>query len=227
METYYHKIRKVLRDNQLSSYKICYILKDEFENLNSVAFDTKDTDNIVSITINPDESAKVVEETDWDFNVDDFLFCDLEKGYEIAYMDLVTHNGVWNSISERVDEIEHIDGMQKYLSFCRQKGITFDVLEACTVDPVDISYLYKESNNSYKIIDSMVVQDEAIVLGFSPTNPSPYVTWKTSSDRSDGYRSGHYFVDKKDARRDFVERAKSLFNSSIKKYEHKKSEVTK
>ena len=60
---------------------------------------------------------------------DDILFEYLEKGYEIAEMELCTHAAIWSCISE-INMVDCKDGLQKYLEYCMQNGITIDKLNS-------------------------------------------------------------------------------------------------
>lgn len=53
----------------------------------------------------------------------------LEEGYEIAEMELHTHAALWNYIGE-TNMVECKDGLQKYLEYCMQNGITIDKLKS-------------------------------------------------------------------------------------------------
>lgn len=68
--------------------------------------------------------------SEWAYNFDEYLFQDLEKDYEIGYMSANNHYGVWNSIEELYPEdINYKDGVQKYLQFCADNGITKEYLD--------------------------------------------------------------------------------------------------
>ena len=60
----------------------------------------------------------------------------------------------------------------------------------------------KRMCQSYEIIDSRRVGDTEVVLGYSPTEVSPYVTWKCYAyDNFQGYNYGRYFGDEQAARK--------------------------
>lgn len=67
---------------------------------------------------------------DWDFNFDTYLFEELQKGYDIGYMNDKCHYGVWQNIEEWYpEEFENIDGIQKYLKYCKDNEITKEYLD--------------------------------------------------------------------------------------------------
>lgn len=90
---------------------------------------------------------------DWAFNFDDNLFEPLEDGYEIVGMTLDSHFGVWATIEDWKDgDIEHENGMQKYLAYCKRNGVTKELLqEKVSYDGMDVMELYvKESLKKQK-----------------------------------------------------------------------------
>lgn len=213
-----HEMQKLLFENGFADHSIQYILKDD-NSIYSLSVSKSDPDEIISFIKDNDGNSIYEYVPDWDFSLDSYLLEDLEKGREIVYMPLEVLLMVWNEIGRNIDEIDHTDGLQKYLSYCQEQGINRKTLSITGEEVTDISNLYKEMNGSYEIIQSLTVQNETIVLGRSNTNPSPFVTWKTNPDRSDGYRSGHYFTKLEDAQRDFEERSKSLFKSKIREFQ--------
>lgn len=212
-------IRKVLKANELQGYDICYILRNVNGELRAVAYDPNDLEKIVQISEKSDSSYAVDQVPDWDFNVDEYLLHDLENGFDVAYMDLSTHQEVWTAVDSIRGEIQYEDGLQKYLSYCQKNDITVNTISSLGENWVDISDLYNERNHSYKIIQQITIGNRSIVLGYSNINPSPYVTWETNSNRSNSYRSGHYFVNLKQAQGDFEIRAKSLFESEMERFQ--------
>ena len=81
---------------------------------------------------------------DWAFNIDDDLFGNLEEGYELAGMSLNYHYGVWCEIEAcHEEDIEHTAGMQKYLGYCKQHGVTREQLaQEAGYDGMDVMALY-------------------------------------------------------------------------------------
>lgn len=62
------------------------------------------------------------------FNFDSDLFEPLEQSFSLAFMSLEAHTCVWYEIEALQGEIEHRAGMQKYLHYCKQHGITKEQL---------------------------------------------------------------------------------------------------
>ncbi len=66
----------------------------------------------------------------WGFNFDRDLFECLETGYEIVGMSMDSHLNVWYTIGAwHNGYIEHENGMQKYLGYCKRNGITEEKLK--------------------------------------------------------------------------------------------------
>ena len=69
----------------------------------------------------------------------------------------------------------------------------------------------KRMCQSYEIIDSRRVGNTEVVLGYSPTEVSPYVTWKCYAyDNFQGYNYGRYFGDEQAARKNMKQRVDEL-----------------
>lgn len=82
---------------------------------------------------------------EWDFNYDYYLFERLEDGYEIESMSDSIHYSIWNSIEELYPEdINYKDGVQKYLQYCADNGITKEYLDKQTeLDTPDIMKFFE------------------------------------------------------------------------------------
>jgi len=82
------------------------------------------------------------------FSFDDALFSFLEKGYELAGMSLISHAAAWGEITENFggDYFHCLVGLQRYLRYCKQEGITAELLkEECWYDGPDAMTLYDKS----------------------------------------------------------------------------------
>ena len=81
------------------------------------------------------------------FNFDDDLFAELEKGYQIAGMSLNGHLCVWNAIEENreYNDFTYEKGTQKYLEYCKKNNITKDNI---SYDGMNVMTLYEKSEKS-------------------------------------------------------------------------------
>ena len=207
----------LLNQYELKDYELEYILskKKEDGSLGFLAYATSliDSDQIVAVSDLPDQMA-CLPVPEWDFNVDEYLFSFLENGYELAMMSLDSHYGTWCSIDEWREELEHIDGLQKYLSYCQRNSITPELIANIANDPVNIMDLYKEINYNYEIIASTEIGKRAIVLAYNP-HKDDYVTWKTTQNRKGGYDVGYYFSNYQDAFKNYQKRCMDLLDTHL------------
>ena len=188
--------------------------------LKCMAVDSIDKEKGIMITMNLEE-IDISPIHEWDFSIDDNVFAELEDGYEIKYMPLETHFGMWYVLNNHRDEINHTEGMQKYLSYCVKNEITSKVISQIGHEFIDIMDLRKECNNGYEIIADMNIGSNAIVLGYKKSAPSPYVTWSTTKNRQYGYEIGHYFKSKNDAFHDFESRCNALYKATLERNRNK------
>ena len=209
------QINEVTENYNEGIMNIHYILQRSPTSFKSLVSSKEDPDIIFEVNINK-SSESFIRIPDWDFNIQDYLFYDLEDGYEIVYMPLDTHYGIWLSVDQLRDEIYMKQGLQSYLSYCQINEITPSAIKALEKERIDITDLYKETNQGYTIIKSMNIDQDPIVLAKRNRNPSPFVTWHTSTNRKYGYSNGHYFSSYDDAFKDYEERCKDLLDKRLK-----------
>lgn len=95
---------------------------------------------------------------DWDFSFDEYLFEELQKEYEIGYMTNECHYNVWNNIAEWYpEEFENITGIQNYLKYCKDNGITQEYLS---------QNIGMETPDSMKYYEDLSVGDVLNHLGY-------------------------------------------------------------
>jgi len=84
------------------------------------------------------------------YSFDDDLFNDLEKGYSLVGMTIECHYNIWASIEQ--GGIEYLEGMQKYLEYCKRNGITKDKLnKEVGYEGMDVMALYDKTQDQRKI----------------------------------------------------------------------------
>ena len=64
-------------------------------------------------------------------------------------------------------------------------------------------------------IQEMHINDDSIVIGYSPTSPAKFVTWETNGNRKYGFYTGHYFNDYEEAYKDMEKRSKYLLEQNL------------
>jgi hypothetical protein len=135
------KIKKV--KNDIESF-----LKDSVDHQNKhidyilVDPDTNETyvlasdgyDEVIEFTpLSKNYDGGYINVPEWDYNFDYYIYNYLEEGKQIAFMTDDVHYSLWNSIHELYPEdIEYKDGVQWYLQYCADKGITKEYLDEMT-----------------------------------------------------------------------------------------------
>ena len=214
----YSLCHSILRENNSSDYQIDYIL---VKNENSVAqyqayaTSKNDVENMICIKFTDENSFEIHNVASWDFNIEEYFLNELENNYEIDYMPLESHYNFWCAIDEWRDEIEHQDGLQKYLSYCHINGISEHEISLLQLESINIMDLYQEKNVGYTIIAEMKCGEKAIVLAERKTDIAPYVTWTIRVDRKRGFDQGHYFSDFKSAYQDFEKRSHNMMDNEL------------
>lgn len=201
--------------------------QDGTKGYQAIAVSRSDPDEIRCIRENiPNElNYEVIPE--WDYNIDDYLLADLETGYEIEHMELVEHHGIWHCIDGLREEITHTDGLQKYLCYCQQHEITPQTISLYSLEHIDITDLYQESNVKYKIIAETNIGHRSVVLGHIENKKScQYVTWSTTPNRKYGYDDGHYFSSYTEAFKDYKKRCENILERHLD-FERNKIKATK
>ena len=211
--------KQSFHDHDEKDMKINYILSRKGgENSPSylcLASSRSDPDEIRCITIDNDNQINYQNVPDWDFNIDDYLLSELEDGYQIEYMTLEDHYNIWCAIEEWKDDIQHQDGLYSYLEKKKKNGITPEAISLLGLENVDITNLYQERNENYKIIGETKVGDQSIVIAHNPKSPSPFVTWKTTPTRTRGFDIGHYYSRFKDAYEDYKKRCNEMMEDHL------------
>lgn len=149
------EVEKIISEKEeYKHYKVEYILID--------TEDSKRTKALASnyeemIEINP-HSQEIRTVLDWDYNIDEYIFEELEGNKKIGYMSIEWHYGMWNAIKEAMDEkiIEYKNGLQEYLKYCKENGITKEKIEKeVKLEKIsDVMKYYKED----KLIKNKSVQ---------------------------------------------------------------------
>lgn len=77
------------------------------------------------------------------FTYDSDLFEPLEQGYSLACMSPEAHACAWYEIEDLQGGIEHQAGMQSYLHYCKQHGVTrVQLARLADYDGMDVMKLY-------------------------------------------------------------------------------------
>lgn len=213
-------VHELFAEQDEKQMHINYILSKREEDYSltylCIASSKLDPDDIRMVSMTPENQVEYQHVFEWDFNIDDYILTDLEKGFLIEYMPLEEHYNMWCAIEEWAEDIEHKDGLYAYLDHCKRNGITQKEISLIGHDPIDVMNHYREKNENYEILNETVFGKKSIVLGYNPKAPSPYVTWKTSLDRYRGFDLGHYFSDFNEAYDDYKERCHEMLDDHLK-----------
>lgn len=200
-----HQCYHILRTNEIYDCSIDEILSKRNEDGTTgyqILATDKDNEAIYRVTINIPNLKECNELPSYDFNINDYLFSDLENGFDIVYMSLDNHYGIWCSIDEWKNEIEHKDGLNQYLGYCRTHRIskeTISLRDHVSMNVPDIINLYEEKIDNYTIIDEISINDQTVILGYCKEKSYPYATWLTTPARENGYSFVNYYPNKESA----------------------------
>lgn len=222
LQPYINRISGMIRKEDTNE-KISYLLYKEIGkgNLDIYAISSDEFGDFSHLYEVYENIETLRPKEDWDFSIEyDFLEL-LQNGYEIGYMTLDAHCGMWYNVDIDKEEIVNQEGLQKYLKYCVKHHISQSVLVNLQDNTPDIMDLYQEKNAGFIIIASMICQDNAIVLGHNPNRGTPYVTWRTTKDRKGGYDLGHYFTSKKAAFEDYSKRCHKMMSTSLSIQQHR------
>lgn len=127
-------IETFLRDSMEHQNKsIDYILYDPDKNETYVLASDGNDEAIEFTPYSKNYDGGYVTVPEWDYNFDYYIYNYLEEGKKIAYMSDDVHYSIWNSIHELYPEdIDYKDGVQVYLQYCADNGITKEYLDEKT-----------------------------------------------------------------------------------------------
>lgn len=188
------RINTILSEDEYSNFSLAYVLKvkDECQNCYAVAMNG---DKIIGF--NPFEN-EIDNLPDWDFNTDNNIFEELEWNREIIYMSMECHYGIWTEVLNYYPyDIEHTDGMQNYLSYCRAKNISQELIKE--IIGKDVADIMKYSRDYIKEKDGIIemsmdkfrnekeVQYLSFVLGYDLMNEKLKHSEKNECDNVYGF----------------------------------------
>lgn len=210
----YQEVIKLLRTlSEYKKYKPLYILNSKKARDDPIAY-LACSNQIICMTTSESKSIKYKEiiNIDDSYSIDKDLFKHLENDYEIHYMPIEQHHVIWNSLTDDLKDVSYREGLNRYILYCKENGITAKSIYSLTGYPVsDIYPLFKEMNAGFTVIEQMSFGGTAIVLG-EKNGPygKEYVTWRTTPSRKGGYDIGHYFTGKKEAYNDYKIRCMNM-----------------
>lgn len=144
---------KTLKENEeyegeYKDYELCYILKDTEEIKDSIIM-ASNGEEMIQIDPFDDEIIAIM---DWAYNIDEDIFEQLQDHNKILeYMNMDVHYGIWCSVEQWYPEdIEYKKGMQEYLKYCKENGITKEKMEKYIKNAkvMDIMKYYKDKTKN-------------------------------------------------------------------------------
>ena len=123
----------LLEDMEHQNKHIDYILVDPESNETYVLASDGNEEAIEFTPFTKDYKGGYQNVPEWDYNFDYYIYNYLEDGKQIAYMTDDVHYSIWNSIHELYpSDIDYKDGVQNYLQYCADNGITKEYLDKQT-----------------------------------------------------------------------------------------------
>lgn len=126
------RVEQFLKDSiEHQDKKIDYVLyKEDTQETNILASNSSSEDAIEFTPITKNYKNGYSNVPEWDFNFDYYIYNLLEENWKIGYMTPEVHYSIWNSIKELYPEdIDYKDGVQNYLQYCADNGITKEFLD--------------------------------------------------------------------------------------------------
>jgi len=124
-------VKEVIREKkEYEGYELKYILvnNQDYRKTEAVFSDQAMQEGIILYIF---DNEKIVKIPEWNFNYDEYIYEKLAKGYEIGTMNDDIHYSIWNDISQNYPHnIDNIDGVKKYIEFCKERGITKEYLDS-------------------------------------------------------------------------------------------------
>ena len=129
-----NEIESFLNDSMEHQDKhIDYILYDP-DNDNTYVLASDGNDEAIEFNpLSKNYDGGYINVPEWDYNFDYYIYNYLDEGKRIGYMTDEVHYSIWNSIHELYPEdIDYKDGVQAYLQYCADNGITKEYLDKKT-----------------------------------------------------------------------------------------------
>ncbi len=125
--------RFLSEDEEHQNKHIDYILVDP-ESRDTYVLASDENEEAIEFTpFTKDYKSGYQNVPEWDYNFDYYVYNYLEEGKQIAYMTDNVHYSIWNSIHELYPtDIDYKDGVQNYLQYCADNGITKEYLDKQT-----------------------------------------------------------------------------------------------
>lgn len=151
--------------NKNEEYKkmdIGYLLINKEDITKSIVIALKD-DEMIEITGKPKTATSRL---DWEYNIDEDIFENIENEFEIGFMSTEFHYNIWCCVDDwGLEDIYHPLGLQKYLKYCKEHNINKEALDIETnLDTPDIMKYYDKRTDYIKIENGQVQMPKKIYI---------------------------------------------------------------
>ena len=145
----YAKMLSLLQRDGYRGCDLLWMLKRDDDQYTACFLEYGQDDYIISVDVSKDNYA-IAEIDEWDFSIDSYLFGPLQEGYQVVKISLNIHEAVWYQVADEAGQMRNVAGFQNYLAFCKEKGISFELLKSGIVEPVeDIMKYYHPKNRDF------------------------------------------------------------------------------
>lgn len=120
----------LMESEEHNDKKIDYLLFNKANNEYYAVATDKYEEEMIGFSNELEQDGEYQNVPDWDFNFDTYFFEYLKKGYEIEFMTNQVHYGIWLELEKCYPyDYESLDGVQKYLEYCKKNNITKEYLD--------------------------------------------------------------------------------------------------
>lgn len=150
-----YEVNELVRSKEFTNAKIEYVLVNKQNNKNSIAVINDQNNELYEVTLKDNEINPAL---DWAYNIDNDVFAHLENEYEIGYMSLEFHSGIWYQVEDiGIEEFNHKLGLQKYLKYCKDNNIDKKIIEEnVNTEVANIMKYYNEKTDYMQIENGQV-----------------------------------------------------------------------
>lgn len=157
--------------------------------------------------------------------IEGYLLSCIAHGYELCYMSLAVHLTIWSFIENYLSEVYEFKGtILKYLSFCRNTGITYALILNHYDAPITnlFQFFISDENNNPNIILAHDIGEYFLTFSYDddPSLENHY-TVEIKNVRTDEIKYQKEYPDVQSSSIDFLQQFSSLNVSHYKHCEQK------
>ena len=166
-------IQNVRNSNEFEFAFIDFVLVKKDKNKTRMVIGVYESKNHYIVLPN----GKVIEEHDIIYNgelkgllpecINGFILCQLNNGYDCAYMEISQHVSMWKFIGKHLLEAENIlKGIHSYFHFCQETGVNIKLLEYHSFSEIYDAYKHFmiEMHDEYEVLLSEILENDYLVM---------------------------------------------------------------